>query len=92
MAVLVIRIETTAYYTTQTVYSLNVQITTRRKFNRFVVISRIGLAKSDPTLGPSPHTLLTTTMMLTTIRIPITTLTESLTTPLKGQNTTRAPR
>ena len=70
MAVLVIRIETAAYRITRTVYSLDALITTRRSPNRFVDISsRIELAKSDPTLGPSPHAFQTVTIMTTTIYI-----------------------
>src|SRR5256886_8815570 len=95
MAVLVIRVETTACRITRTVYSLDARITTRRKFNRFVVISRIGLARNDLTLEPSPHappptvTILTTTIStLPTAR----TRTESLAEPLSGQKTTKAPR
>src|SRR2546430_792941 len=49
VAVLVIRVETAAYHTTRTECSLDTRIITRRKFNRFVVISRIGLARSDLT-------------------------------------------
>src|SRR5437667_7485242 len=95
IAVLVIRAETAACHTTRTVYSLDALITTRRKSNRFVVISRIGLARSDLTLGPSLHvppptvTILTTMMsILPTAR----TRTESLAEPPSGQKRTRAPR
>ena len=95
IAVLVIRIETAACCITRTVCSLDVRITTRRKFNRFVVISRISLTRSDLTLEPSPHappptaTILTTTMsILPTAR----TRTESLAEPPSCQKTTRAPR
>ena len=92
IAVLVIRVETTVCCTTRTVYSLDALITTRRCPNHFVDISScIEPIKNDPTLDPSPHALLITTIILTTIRIPITTLTKSLTVLLKGQKTTKAP-
>ena len=85
VAVLVIRVETAACHITRTVCSLDVRITTRRKFNRFMVISRIGLARSDLTLEPSPYAPPPTMMIMSTMmRIPITILTESLTVPLKG--------
>src|SRR5437667_9564799 len=87
IAVLVIRVETAACRTTRTVYSLDARITTRRKFNRFVVISRISLARNDLTLEPSSHapppivTILTTMIsILPTAR----TRTESLAEPLNG--------
>ena len=58
VAVLVIRAGTAVYRITRTVCSLDALITTRRSPNRFVdITSRIELAKSDPTLGPSSHAL-----------------------------------
>ena len=95
MAILVIRIETTAYCITRTVYSLDALITTRRNPSRFIDDTRrIELARSDRTPGSSPHALQTATIMTTTMCIlPMTLMwTESLTGPLSGQKTTRAPR
>ena len=95
IAVLVIRAETAACRITRTVYSLNARITTRRKFNRFVVISRIGLARSDLTLEPSLYAPPPTVTILTTIMSILPTArtrTESLAEPPSGQKTTRAPR
>ena len=95
MAVLVIRVETTACRITQTVYSLDVRITTRRKFNRFIIISRISLTRSDLTLEPSLYappptvTTLTTTMSILSTAW---TRTESLAKSPSDQKTTRAPR
>ena len=72
MAVLVIRVETTVCCTTRTVCSLDVRITTRLSLNRFVDINsciNIKPAKSDPTPGPNPHTLLTIIIIPTIIYI-----------------------